>query len=536
MMAVRRRTAERLTMLTLSLSLCSAYAGVSPTIRASATPPQLTIEYGGDVVVTGSLSNALRGAHESSTCILTRLYASGGYGLTMEKLSPDFKKCCNLTVPATSINASAITCHIPAGVVATEGNTTITTAVGTAFIRHIAAFVPEFSRRPFVREAEGGVVVRLARSLNAATIQVQIPCGGPLVNASLGGSAHDDGLSRFVHRRVSFPLSVVSVPCYEAVLITLQAEGVGPVTRNRTFIRAAAPQPAGRSCATAWQVDHESKGLLVDGRRFLAQGWFAGGYSHESVGLPPMSQVPAGSSMPAGLLNKLGQASLVTEWGRNQHSFVRYGIGAAQVVAGSPQQAHLLEVLDAAAAAGVYVLIDLGVDRLALTRLGRPNNLNLTADELWADMKGNISLVKNHPAVGAYYGCDDCCHMDVIKEHGMGEMQEIARIKRAIFDLDPHHLIWGSIACRELWMWSDESGNGLGLDVTMKEAYFSGVGSTGLTDDAPAAQRSEQSVSTLRDFPMTMHALVDMPSTGMVTAAMMRSRIYNALCQQAAPG
>ena len=44
-----------------------------------------------------------------------------------------------------------------------------------------------------------------------------------------------------------------------------------------------------------------------------------------------------------------------------------------------------------------------------------------------------------------------------------------AQIKRRIFAIDPHTLIWGSIACRELWMWSDESGNGLGLDVTMKE-------------------------------------------------------------------
>ena len=52
---------------------------------------------------------------------------------------------------------------------------------------------------------------------------------------------------------------------------------------------------------------------------------------------------------------------------------------------------------------------------------------------------------------------------------GMAEMQAIAQIKRKIFAIDPHTLIWGSIACRELWMWSDESGNGLGLDVTMKE-------------------------------------------------------------------
>jgi len=51
----------------------------------------------------------------------------------------------------------------------------------------------------------------------------------------------------------------------------------------------------------------------------------------------------------------------------------------------------------------------------------------------------------------------------------MAEMQAIAQIKRRIFAIDPHTLIWGSIACRELWMWSDESGNGLGVDVTMKE-------------------------------------------------------------------
>ena len=61
--------------------------------------------------------------------------------------------------------------------------------------------------------------------------------------------------------------------------------------------------------------------------------------------------------------------------------------------------------------------------------------------------------------------------MGVIQEHGMAEMKAIASIKRDIFAIDPHHLIWGSIACRELWMWSDESGNGLGLDVTMKESY-----------------------------------------------------------------
>jgi hypothetical protein len=41
--------------------------------------------------------------------------------------------------------------------------------------------------------------------------------------------------------------------------------------------------------------------------------------------------------------------------------------------------------------------------------------------------------------------------MDIIAAKGMGEMVAIAEIKRKIFELDPHHLIWGSIACREIW-------------------------------------------------------------------------------------
>ena len=60
---------------------------------------------------------------------------------------------------------------------------------------------------------------------------------------------------------------------------------------------------------------------------------------------------------------------------------------------------------------------------------------------------------------------DELADVDLVIESAV----ENEQIKRKIFAIDPHTLIWGSIACRELWMWSDESGNGLGLDVTMKE-------------------------------------------------------------------
>ena len=37
-----------------------------------------------------------------------------------------------------------------------------------------------------------------------------------------------------------------------------------------------------------WQVDHSTQALLRDGVSFIMSGWFAGGYGHESVGLPPV--------------------------------------------------------------------------------------------------------------------------------------------------------------------------------------------------------------------------------------------------------
>ena len=89
----------------------------------------------------------------------------------------------------------------------------------------------------------------------------------------------------------------------------------------------------------------------------------AGGYSHESVGLPPITRVPSGETMHMNEIRKLGQSSLITEWGRQGHSFTRYGVAGAVDVDFKPQTATLLESLDAAAAAGVSVLVDVGVDR-----------------------------------------------------------------------------------------------------------------------------------------------------------------------------
>lgn len=271
-------------LVTGALSAAALSEGPAPiTGNAVASPARLSIEFGGEVIVTPTASPTRWSTPDSgaapAVCTLSRLYSSGGFALTREKLGPDFKRCCSLNVTATVLNASAVACSIPAGVIATEGNTTIVVGGAVAFVRHYAAFVPEFSRRPFIRESEGAILVRtpLALAPLVPTLTAQLPCGGPRLTVKLVHAAPAAPAAHrppFVEWRATFSLAAIATTCYEVVAISLDVAGHVQVTRNRTFIRAA--PPAAGTAKTAWQVDHESRGLLVDGRRLLAQGWFAG--------------------------------------------------------------------------------------------------------------------------------------------------------------------------------------------------------------------------------------------------------------------
>ena len=128
-------------------------------------------------------------------------------------------------------------------------------------------------------------------------------------------------------------------------------------------------------------MDHEGQGLLKDGIPFIMSGWFAGGYAHESAGLPPASLITnPGPVLDSEWLSALGQASLTTEWGRDGVTFVRAGGWSDPKTAGvyldaaakasatpgntpSPPSARPLTVWRAQA--GVSVLWNVGADRLA---------------------------------------------------------------------------------------------------------------------------------------------------------------------------
>ena len=109
-----------------------------------------------------------------------------------------------------------------------------------------------------------------------------------------------------------------------------------------------------------------------------------------------------------------------------------------------------------------------------------------------------VTRLRHHPAVGGYYGCDDCCHVNRGSFAGL-EYAGIAAIKEEIFmNYDPYHPMFGTIACGELWMWQEE-GYGLGLDVVMKEGYGGGAGGGKFTPEGTPAN--------LRDFPMSFEPI-----------------------------
>eukprot|EP00937_MAST-01D_sp_MAST-1D-sp2_P001781 g1781.t1 len=265
---------------------------------------------------------------------------------------------------------------------------------------------------------------------------------------------------------------------------------------------------------SVFQVDHESRALLKDGVPFIMTGWFAGGYGHESAGLPPAEFVgggakagggggraPAADGSDAELLAALGQASLATEWGRQGHTFVRAGGWSNLTLA--------RRYLDAAARAGLSVLWNAGVDAYARAAAGIPNGTGVVgnATEEWAAVEGVVRALRQHPAIGGWYACDDCCHMAVLDPFGPVEYEWLAEAKRRIRRLDPYHLMFGTVACGETWYWSEE-GAGLGIDVVMKEGYGSGL--AGLKGPYP---------SQYRVFPMNHEPLVSMPDPASLGSA-----------------
>lgn len=78
-----------------------------------------------------------------------------------------------------------------------------------------------------------------------------------------------------------------------------------------------------------------------------------------------------------------------------------------------------------------------------------------------------------HPALAGWYGCDDCCNKGINKdtERAPGQPTQLygyATVRETLRRADPYHLVVGTVACGEVWLWT-EAGAGTGLDVAMLE-------------------------------------------------------------------
>ena len=245
-----------------------------------------------------------------------------------------------------------------------------------AFFQRFALFSPQFSRRPYIREQNGSVVVLTDRSLRGQTLQLtaSLGNGSAQISATIRGGSN-----------VSVPFSLAGLPpaVEEDVelSLTVVAQPGGrkqTATHTRRFVRAA--PPAKGSGIVTWQVDHTTKGLLVDGAPFIAAGWFGSGGLHESVGLPAgaiAKAAAAAKTLTLDELQMLSQAGVTTEWARQGHTFVKAGLPprAGDEDYEKESVRLSLEYMDAAAAAGVYVPtpFNIGINTCQIQKLsGRP--------------------------------------------------------------------------------------------------------------------------------------------------------------------
>ena len=203
-----------------------------------------------------------------------------------------------VNVSATVLSGDTLRCDTPVGAV-TAGNTTVCVHAldatprqgaqrkagygdpnclalgpyGEANTEHFAAFAPAFSRRPYIRETGGALLVRLDASLAGRPLKLVVTLNGttrsPLLVQHFTAGSDPTATLRF-------PFDLTTMP----TLVTADAEiTLTDLTTQRFYQHTRAfhrspPPPAG---AVTLQVDHEHQGaLLKDGVRFAMEGWFAG--------------------------------------------------------------------------------------------------------------------------------------------------------------------------------------------------------------------------------------------------------------------
>eukprot|EP01052_Picozoa_sp_SAG31_P010987 SAG31_NODE_612_length_13548_cov_171.183285_4_plen_332_part_00 len=293
-----------------------------------------------------------------------------------------------------------------------------------ATIEHFAAFAPAFARRPFIFERNLSLVVQTDYSLAGQKLTISTNISGIVLSGEIIGGGYS---------RVTWPMPHLPRVNYSATVnITLTLPDGRSRSKPRRFMRAA-PPVLGMPTSTV-QVDHESGGLLMDGVRKTCNGWF----NNPNGGI---AGLPASETCEIARSNDLqnqalraakNQAGQVADQGMKGITFLRdaimtecdpFDFACMQTPAYERDWANRIAWLDAAAVAGVSVLVWIGVDHLSSCRSGwidstlRPTNVNgfkhgscyidgvpqpkvIQQFEDW--VFDSVRRLRDHPAIAGY--------------------------------------------------------------------------------------------------------------------------------------
>ena len=359
--------------------------------------------------------------------------AAGGYSLAWpaaDDVEPSPDKW-QLVVPAEVLNQSSVRCTPPPTAVPGPGLLSVTVNGGAnwtagAPIMYYELVHASLDRRPYIREDKARLMLGSDRELSGAVLRVSVSL--PAANASWQFADVPGGSD------VMLPLPLDGLP--SAIHNDMRVVVALPDGRNVTLWTRMlrTPPPAAGSAATAVQVDMASGGgLLLNGQKWNAAGWYMAMSTPRSQAIPSLANLSAHMQTMA-------------------HSGVNlmyvYGLAAHNL---SSQR----WLFDRAEAAGVKLLLELAgfqaVPPAADAEASDPCGLwrDTPAYSFRAELERVVTHARSHPAILGYFLCDDCVgnrwNQEVTWPRNYRCVSSLAQVYSFVKTLDPIHVLAGAI-------------------------------------------------------------------------------------------
>ena len=405
-------------LLVLFTIAAAVIADPSPPTVLSASPVAFATEGGSSTLVTGT------GFTAPALCRISA--APGG---TTHQLNASVE-----SFGAKDITLTELTCDGAPAVVAPgpgvlqvsfDGGTTWLGRLQVAYFEQIEIAI---GKRPYISERSGDLLVRSHESLRGTMlfVKAELPAMGDVATWHWGSIS--GGTDTVLNMDFDDTLGKNDAPVHNDLIVTVTWGQNKKVVKRRRFLRV--PNPPANSSVEPVQIDHSVAGLRVAGEAWVGQGWYVAAAKN------------ATSQRPGAVWNGDWKvlADIIT------YDLVPRGINQGMIY--GIQNAHpadQIALLDACASAGFKVMYDIGSGNVSINHGGPFNQ-----PALLADLKNNVSLVKDHPAILGYYICDDCCSNNA-------DVSLQAQVYQLLKNIDPYHVTIGAVNCGNSFMFTDQT-------------------------------------------------------------------------------